>query len=463
MTSASVSVLSSVLAPAAKTPQVNTASEKSGAPSFSSTLQKAEKATNPQAASASNPAEKSPEANDSQVKQTCAPKAPESTPEEPAAAETATPGAKPTTLTPPDQPLLDESQIQAEVARPNVERAANEETTLEGAHKDADSKVDDPLAVAPLQQVAPSAVQPAALPLPQPDQNSAALMAAVVTQTQPQSNPLASASSALEETPLASSIMASINLGKSLDKSTGTAATPSPEKTQATTSFASALPVVQGKGDDQRLTAPAEVPVEATVEPAVLPAKIKAEPEKAATAQLPESSNRLEGVNSAIAATSTTPAQAASVSSSPSPVLQTPVGNQDWAKQLGQQLVNFHLKGEQNVQLHLNPANLGPMSITLNVNEHLQATAHFSSHSSQVRSALEQGIGQLRESMAEQGISLGQTSVGEQRQQNFAQEKGSQSASFSGNFAAGSELSVEPSAPVASVRNLSDGEISTYA
>jgi flagellar hook-length control protein FliK len=438
---------------------VNTATDKSEASSFSATLQRAEKTANPQTAPTSKSDDQAPEVNDSQVKQKCEPKTSQGTADEPApAAEPLAPEAKPSTPVLPDQPLLDESQIQANLTQPLIKRPVSEKPALDIAQQEGDSKLDETRDVAPLQQVVPSAVQPAALPLP--DQNPAALMSAVIAQAQTSSD--APAPSGIEETPLASSIMASINLGKSLDKSASALSTGS-EKAQPTTSFTNALQASQGTSADQPLTAPAQSPAEATPDASVLPAKIKAEPEKPTTAQLPESSNRLEGINSAIAATSTAPAQAASVSSSPGPVLQTPVGNQDWAKHLGQQLVNFHLKGDQNVQLHLNPANLGPMSITLNVNEHLQATAHFSSHSSQVRSALEQGIGQLRESMAEQGISLGQTSVGEQRQQNFAQEKGSQPQSFSGTFADGAELAVEPSSSIASGRVLGNGEISTYA
>ncbi|NYS61702.1 flagellar hook-length control protein FliK [Vreelandella salicampi] len=100
----------------------------------------------------------------------------------------------------------------------------------------------------------------------------------------------------------------------------------------------------------------------------------------------------------------------------------TPVSSPAWPQQLGQQLVQFAQRGgEQHVKLQLHPAELGPLSISLKVSE--QGTqAHFLSAHAQVRQVVEQAIPQLREALAEQGISLGETSVGEQRQQNGESE-----------------------------------------
>lgn len=120
--------------------------------------------------------------------------------------------------------------------------------------------------------------------------------------------------------------------------------------------------------------------------------------------------------------TPTTPTQA---------TLATPVTSSAWPQQLGQQLVQISQRGgDQLVQLHLNPAELGPLSISLKFGDQ-GAQAHFLSAHAQVRQVLEQAIPQLREALAEQGISLGETSVGEQRDPNaqaFAQSGGNQNA-----------------------------------
>ena len=107
--------------------------------------------------------------------------------------------------------------------------------------------------------------------------------------------------------------------------------------------------------------------------------------------------------------------------------LSTPVQSQAWPTQLGQQLVQFARQGgEQRIEMQLHPAELGPLSVTLKMTEQ-GAQAQFLSSHAQVRQVLEQAIPQLREALAEQGIELSDTSVGEQRQQDaqgFAERNG---------------------------------------
>ncbi|RUR29186.1 flagellar hook-length control protein FliK [Vreelandella nanhaiensis] len=106
---------------------------------------------------------------------------------------------------------------------------------------------------------------------------------------------------------------------------------------------------------------------------------------------------------------------ASQTSTALSPFISTSVTSPAWPSQLGQQLVQFTQRGgEQQVQMQLHPAELGPLAITLKVTEQ-GAQAHFLSAHAQVRQIIEQAIPQLRETLAEQGISLGETSVGEQQ------------------------------------------------
>ncbi|MCA8865898.1 MULTISPECIES: flagellar hook-length control protein FliK [unclassified Halomonas] len=120
--------------------------------------------------------------------------------------------------------------------------------------------------------------------------------------------------------------------------------------------------------------------------------------------------------------------------------LATPFTSPAWSQQLSQQLVQISQRGgDQHVQMQLNPAELGPLSISLKFSEQ-GAQAHFLSAHAQVRQVLEQAIPQLREALAEQGISLGETSVGEQRDPNdqaFAQsssKNGTKTGSDSGEI-----------------------------
>lgn len=115
------------------------------------------------------------------------------------------------------------------------------------------------------------------------------------------------------------------------------------------------------------------------------------------------------GTAGAMTSASAAPAQAS---------LPAPVTSPAWPQQLGQQLVRLSQQGgEQRVELKLHPAELGPLSVSLKMGDH-GAQAQFISAHAQVRQVLEQAIPQLREALAEQGISLGETSVGEQRNGN---------------------------------------------
>lgn len=140
-----------------------------------------------------------------------------------------------------------------------------------------------------------------------------------------------------------------------------------------------------------------------------------------------------------------------------------PLTSAAWPQQLGQQLAQFTQRsGEQQIKLQIHPAELGPLSISLKVSEHGGTQAQFLSSHAQVRQVVEQAIPQLREALAEQGISLGDTSVGEQNQGQQAFSESGQPGQGSG---AGGDIvdsgSIEPSI---SPRMLAvDGRVDLYA
>lgn len=94
-------------------------------------------------------------------------------------------------------------------------------------------------------------------------------------------------------------------------------------------------------------------------------------------------------------------------------VLATAVGNSEWQDGLGQQVIDMITRGEQQVDLQLNPVELGPLSISLNLNDG-NTQAQFQSAHASVRAAVEQALPQLREALASQGIALGQASVSDE-------------------------------------------------
>ena len=166
------------------------------------------------------------------------------------------------------------------------------------------------------------------------------------------------------------------------------------------------------------------------------------------------------GIPTAVQVTSLTQNQGLNQPTAPAN-LTAQVATQEWNKGLGQQVVNMHFRGDQTMELNLHPQDLGPISITLKVSDASQAHAQFFSHNAQVRSAIEQALPQLKEAMAEQGISLGQTSVGDQRQQQTFRDTKSQAVS-SRKFSESLNL-VDVSSEKTTVNQGVDGQISTYA
>lgn len=103
------------------------------------------------------------------------------------------------------------------------------------------------------------------------------------------------------------------------------------------------------------------------------------------------------------------PASAAGNALSPS------VGSAAWSQALGEKIVWMTAGAQQTASLTLNPPNLGPLQIVLNVTND-QATASFFSAQPEVRQALEAAMPKLREMMNESGIQLGQATVSAEQQ-----------------------------------------------
>lgn len=134
----------------------------------------------------------------------------------------------------------------------------------------------------------------------------------------------------------------------------------------------------------------------------------------------------------------------------PTATLQAPVGSMPWQNELGQQLIRFSQRGDHQIELHLHPKELGPLQISLHVNDQV-AQAHFFAAHAQVRDAVQQAIPQLREALAGQGIALGEAMVGQQQQQR--QDSGSFGGSSSSpSFGGATEVeSITSVRPVASI------------
>jgi len=144
------------------------------------------------------------------------------------------------------------------------------------------------------------------------------------------------------------------------------------------------------------------------------------------------------------------------------PRLAPTVGTTVWTQALGEKIVWMTAGAQQSATLTLNPPNMGPLQIVLNVSNE-QATASFFSAQPEVRQALEAAFPRLREMMNEAGIQLGQATVSaDTPQQNDASDRQAQRATvpFPGAdeaIAAGLQGAHEP------VRRSGRGLIDTFA
>ncbi|WEF33225.1 flagellar hook-length control protein FliK [Pseudoduganella chitinolytica] len=145
--------------------------------------------------------------------------------------------------------------------------------------------------------------------------------------------------------------------------------------------------------------------------------------------------------------------------------LQARVGTNAWEQQLGQKVVWMVAGGDQSASLTLNPPDLGPLQIVLNVSND-QATVSFMAAEAETRQALEDAMPKLRETMSEAGIELGSATVStgtqDQRQAFAGQAEARAAAGMrrSGNEAGGN---AEPATPEPVVRRTVLGAVDTFA
>ena len=100
--------------------------------------------------------------------------------------------------------------------------------------------------------------------------------------------------------------------------------------------------------------------------------------------------------------------------------IPTPIRDQSWAQYFSQKITWLATSDKQTAQITLNPAHMGPIEISLNLDKS-SATASFVSANAEVRDAIETAMPRLREMFANAGIELGQTNVSSE---SFRQQSG---------------------------------------
>jgi flagellar hook-length control protein FliK len=154
----------------------------------------------------------------------------------------------------------------------------------------------------------------------------------------------------------------------------------------------------------------------------------------AAATSLPAATDGIDALNAALAAsqaggagaaasggTNASQAAKSGAAAYTDNALAPEVGSTDWDEALSQKVVFMSNMHQQSAELTLNPANLGPLQVTLQIADN-HAHALFVSQHQEVRAAIEAALPKLRDAMEQNGIGLGSTSVSD----GFARHNGQQ-------------------------------------
>ena len=111
-------------------------------------------------------------------------------------------------------------------------------------------------------------------------------------------------------------------------------------------------------------------------------------------------------------------------------------GSPDFAPQLAAHLTTFVRDGVQHAKLELNPAEMGPLTVQIQLDGNA-AHVHLAAENAQTRQALEQAMPQLAGSLRESGLTLSGGGVSEQPRQAPQQQQQAQAGGSGGRNAGG--------------------------
>lgn len=118
----------------------------------------------------------------------------------------------------------------------------------------------------------------------------------------------------------------------------------------------------------------------------------------------------VQGASVFVTAPVTAPFTLQETTAAPSLYLAPRVGNPGWDQALGQRVLWLAGSGHQQATLTINPPQLGPVQVTLQIQDN-QAIASFVSAQPEVRQALEAAMPRLRDMLNEAGLQLSQAHV----------------------------------------------------
>ena len=149
---------------------------------------------------------------------------------------------------------------------------------------------------------------------------------------------------------------------------------------------------------------------------------------------LPTASNPLTTATAFASAFASASASAPAATATEAQLSATP-GSAQFGEQLGAQISTFVRDGIEQARLHLNPAEMGPVSVQIHLDGQT-AMVHLSAENAHTRQALEQALPLLAGSLREAGLTLSGGGVFEQARQGGGAQTGNDADRNAGNGSA---------------------------
>lgn len=161
-----------------------------------------------------------------------------------------------------------------------------------------------------------------------------------------------------------------------------------------------------------------ELPTDLKVQTNVTPTPLAVQPQAATANPIEISVGQQTQIN--VLSTTTAPAQASTESTAPPAQLTQPINlpvkDTAWGDRIGERVVLMASNRLQSAEIRLTPAELGPLRVQVAVDDGAANVTFFAQHAI-TREALEQALPRLKELLAENGLTLNQTTVADHAEQ----------------------------------------------
>ncbi len=144
-----------------------------------------------------------------------------------------------------------------------------------------------------------------------------------------------------------------------------------------------------------------------------------------------------------------------------SDTINTPVKDPSWGDRLNERVMMMATNKLQNAELRLSPAEMGPLRIRLSMDDNA-ANVSFIAQNGATREVIEAALPRLKTLLEEQGINLGQASVGEQSAERESGESDDRPGSTAFSTDDGDDVSNEDTVSVSTRVRVARGLLDTF-